>query len=139
MAGSLARLRRLPRSERREAIELLLREGLGALTEAPAVARCASALGSDPRLVHYTFDEPDLTDTAAFAIQFTYHLAEARACRDVRSEVRGSGVATIDDRGNVRLSDVDAELIQFRDDEDPGATAADGGSSSRTVPAVPDD
>ncbi|HYE05343.1 MAG TPA: hypothetical protein VEL07_07410 [Planctomycetota bacterium] len=139
MPGTLARLRRLPRSERREAIELLLREGLGGLAEVPAVARWAAALGPDPRLVHYTFDEPDLTDAAAVALQFTYHLGEARACRDVRCEVRGSGVMTIDDRGAMLLSDVDAELIEFRDDRDHDGTDRGGGPDPRAAPTVPGD
>jgi hypothetical protein len=117
MNGYLAVLRRLPRAVRRERVEQLLQSGLDGLTHQSAVADRLAGIGPT-RLVHYTFDEPDLGDDDACTVQFTYHLAEAICSRDFRAEIRGSGLATIDDHGRVRLSEVDAELIQFCDDSE---------------------
>ena len=118
MAGFLARLRRLDRTTRREEVERVLRDGLSRLDDQPTVASALSRIGADGFAVtHYTFDEPEF-DGASAAVQFTYHLCDRHVVtvESVRDEVRGSGIALIDDDGRVSFEDVDAEPYRLVDD-----------------------
>jgi hypothetical protein len=116
--GYLARLRRLDRAARREEAERLLREALQRLDDERVVAAALSRMGADGFVVaHYTFDEPEMERDAA-VVQFTYHLCDRLASGNEarRDEVRGSGIARIDDEGGVAFEDVDAELYRLIDD-----------------------
>jgi hypothetical protein len=115
MPGYLARMKRLPRERRREEAERLLREALPRLDEQRAVAAALARIGADGFAVaRYTFDEPGFEDGAAL-LQFTYHLADAAT--GARDEIRGSGIARIDDHGLVAFEDVDAEVVRLGDEE----------------------
>src|SRR4051812_28100598 len=118
MAGFLQRLARLPRAARREEVEGLLREALARLPREPVVAAVIARLEhGDLALTHYTFDEPEIADAGA-SLQFTYHLGRAGLAGDGDEEIRGSGIALIDDVGGVRFADVDAEILRpLADDE----------------------
>ncbi len=132
MPGFIGSLRRASRASRRERIESLLREALSALPSAPSVAECIERYGGEYRVEHYTFDEPLLDDDGRCEIQFTYHLREATSARDVSEEIRGSGLAWIDDDGRIRLGEVDAEFFRFHDDVGPSGD--DGGAAPTRVP-----
>jgi hypothetical protein len=118
MSDYLRRLRRLGRSDAREEVERLLREHFPRLLELAPVADAAMRLGGGPlQVTHYTFDEPDLDEREA-RVLFTYHLGErptpghqARV-----EEVRGTGLAVIDQDGELRFEDVDAEPYRMVDD-----------------------
>ncbi|MBA2482336.1 MAG: hypothetical protein H0V44_16860 [Planctomycetes bacterium] len=112
--GFVAKLRSLTRPRAREAVEAKLLEAFTGLARIPAVAAIRTSDDS-ARVVHYTFDEPFI-DSASAQVQFTYHLAIGPATRAYREEIRGSGVATIDDAGRVHLDGVDAELYRIVDD-----------------------
>src|SRR4051812_2564565 len=104
MPGYLRRLQRLERSARREEVEHALREALQHLDDERPVAAALSRMGADGFVVaHYTFDEPEFAGADA-AVQFTYHLCDrlAAASEPQRDEVRGSGIAILDDEGRVR-------------------------------------
>jgi hypothetical protein len=126
MPGYLRRLQRLTRSERREEVERALRDALQRLDDQRTVAAALSRMGADGFVVaHYTFDEPEL-EAAGAAVQFTYHLCDRLAGpgEPQRDEVRGSGIAVLDDEGRMHFEDVDAELYRLVDDVVDGSPDA---------------
>jgi hypothetical protein len=113
MSGYLAYYQDLSRADRLSEIESLMRMALDELRLHPAVAGCSDGIPlEDLTLVHFTFDEP-LAYSGGLLLQFTYHLGRSAPFRDVVDEVRGSGLAWIDDAAGVRLDDVEAERYQL--------------------------
>ena len=131
MAGYLAFYRELSPRGRRQEIESFMREEFVDLWSHRAVVACA---GGRPEpelaLTHFTIDEPVACD-GGLLLQFTYLLGRHVPCRDVIEEVRGSGLAWIDDDARIRLDDVEAELHHrmaddlVPDDLDPDDHVAD--------------
>jgi hypothetical protein len=117
MAGYLAAYHELSRPERRAEIEDLMRAELAALWSHRAVVACTEGLAEpDLALTHFTLDEPVACD-GGLLLQFTYHLGRNVPFQDAIEEVRGSGLAWIDDHARIRLDDVDAEHVFLMLDE----------------------
>jgi len=113
MPGYLVRLRQLSRFERLSRVEEALHARLTTLDDQPLVASLLARMHCDGfRVSHLTYDEPEFVNGHA-VLQFTYHLrdgseGDGQASHD---EIRGSGIAQIDDEGVVLLSEVDAESV----------------------------
>jgi hypothetical protein len=108
-------LSRMERSTACEVVEAKLQEAFVRIDQEPAVAKLLARIGAEGFIVsHYTFDEPYF-ETDHAQVQFTYHLSDGHGGSD-RQEIRGSGIAIIDDHGAVRLEDVDAEVYLLVDD-----------------------
>jgi len=113
MPGYLARLRQLSRSERLGRVEEALHARLISMDDQPLVASQLACMHCDGfRITHLTYSEPDFADDHA-VLQFTYHLRDGSEGHGLLShdEIRGSGIAQIDDDGAVHLSEVDAERV----------------------------
>lgn len=108
MSGWLARLRHLDPASRRETVEARLREALErGLEREPAVARALASAGADgATLAGYTFDDAP-PERDELRIGFTYRLLSRAGAVDVR----GAGIAVLDDAGSVAFDDVDADVI----------------------------
>lgn len=117
MAGYLASYHELSRRDRREEIERLMREELDELWSHRAVVACSDGMPSpDLELTHFTLDEPVAWE-GGLLLQFTYHLGHSAPYPDVIDEIRGSGLASIDDEARVRLDDIEAERYRLVADE----------------------